>query len=343
MKTLFCIAEDRRLEHIGLRLLLASLRRHAPDAPVRLYRPDPEPELLAWIRSGFPQVEVVPSRPPGAGSEWNCKPAALLPALESGIDVAVWLDSDLIVTRDPRPLLEPPAGGCVCLAQEMVSSPHQGTAARTRGWGWPVAREWPISLNSCVIRTDRSHRDLLRAWQLRLEEPQYRHWQTQPYVKRPPAFLSDQDVLAALLGSPEFADIPVRVLRSGREIIHSGGARAQPVGERLAGILQPIPTFLHGGGHKAWVVLGPERDLPGLFFRFRRLLQETSPYVAAAKEFRAEIGIDSPWLDFRSPLGVLGRAVGFGHHGLRGLPYAALGTLLMWIQQWRTHRLETTS
>ena len=338
MKTLFCIAEDRRLEHIGLRLLLASLRRHAPDAPVRLYRPDPEPELQAWLQAGFPQVTLVPTRPPGAGSEWNCKPAALLPALDADADVAVWLDSDLIVTRDPRPLFGTSGDPTLVLAQEMVSSPHQGTASRTRGWGWPVAREWPISLNSCVIRTDRTHRDLLRRWQHCLGDDRYRHWQKQPYVGRPPAFLSDQDVLAGLLGTPEFADIPVRLLRSGREIIHSGGARAQPVGERLGGLLHPIPTFLHGGGHKAWVVLGPERDLPGFFFRFRRLLQETSPYVAAAKELRGELGVDSPWLDFRSPLGVLGRAVGFGHHGLRGLPYAAVGTALMWLQQWRQSR-----
>lgn len=335
MRTVFCIAEDRRQEHVGLRLLLASLRRVASDAPVVVYRPDPEPELLAWIQTGFPQVTLIPEKPPGAGSQWNCKGAALLPELERDADAAVWLDSDLILTADPRPLFARGGRNDLWMAQEMVSSSRQGTAQRTRGWNWPVAREWPISLNSCVIRVTREHQSLLRRWQRELDQPEYLRWQTRPFAERPPAFLSDQDVLAALLGTPEFAEIPVRVLRSGREIIHSGGARAQPVGERLTGLFHRVPVFLHGGGHKPWVVLGPERDLPGFFYRFRRLLQETSPYVAAAKKLRSELGIDCPWLDFRSPLGLVGRLVGFGHFGLRGLPYAALGTVLMKIQRLR--------
>lgn len=336
MKTVFCIAEDRRTEHVGLRFLLASLRRCAPDVPVMLFRPDPEPELLEWIRSGFPLVSVVPARPPGSGGSWNCKPTALLPALEgTGDPEAIWLDSDLILTRDPRKLFARHGPEALWLAQEMVSSANQGTAVRTRGWGWPVAREWPISLNSCVIRVTGTHRALLQRWHEKLNDPTYGHWQARPFAERPPAFLSDQDVLAALLGTAEFKDFPVRALRSGREIIHSGGARAQPLGERLAGLFHPIPTFLHGGGHKPWIVLGPERDLPGFFFRFRRLLQETSPYVAAAKGLRNEVGIECPWLDFRSPLGVLGRAAGLGHYGLRGLPYAAIGTFLMWLHRFR--------
>src|SRR5687768_2309052 len=94
----FCLAEDRADAETGLRLAVLSLHRHVGDTPVFLYRPSATPEFTTWL-SRFSQVTLIPDRPAGARS-WNCKPHALIPILTAGFRQAVWLDSDIIVTKD---------------------------------------------------------------------------------------------------------------------------------------------------------------------------------------------------------------------------------------------------
>ena len=63
--------------------------------------------------------------------------------------------------------------------------------------------------------------------------------------------MSDQDVLNALLGSEEFACLPIRILKTGLDVIHSGGALAYSLSERLRGLVRPIPPFVHETGRQA--------------------------------------------------------------------------------------------
>jgi hypothetical protein len=142
-------------------------------------------------------------------------------------------------------------------------------------------------------------------------------------------------VLFALLGSEEFSSFPLHYLLGGRDVIHCGGALGYSLPMRLAGIGHSVPTFLHAISGKPWWVLTPDyRRVHNRWFTFyRRLLQETSPYVREAKRFRAELGLECPWLEYRSVLGSALRLVGFGHFALCGLPLTAAATAAVGVRQ----------
>lgn len=322
----YCLAEDRVAEEIGLRLALVSLRRHCPADPVVVYRTNPTADFTAWLRN-FPSVRLIPTAPPGASS-WNCKPHALLPLLQEGASEAVWLDSDIVLARDPSHVFRGLPADTLLVAQEQISSVQQGTTARTQGWGLPVGRAYARTMNTCVLRVTPAHVPLLRRWQQMLEDDRYIHFQTRPMQERPVQFLSDQDVLNALIGSKECQAVPVAYLRTGVDVIHSGGALAYSLVERLGGLFRRVPPFIHGQGAKPWMMFDPAANLKGRFWFYRRLLMEVSPYLAQARRNRPELGSPAPWLDYRTPLGVLFRVLGLGHFALRGLPLTALATLL---------------
>lgn len=325
MKVTFCTAEDRRGAEIGLKLLVASVAEHCPDVPLVLYRPEPLPEFTAWLAK-FPQVRLVSVPLPGA-HQWNCKPHALQPALPDDDHEAVWLDSDLMLTRDPRPLFRSWTPDVLGITQEPPNQPNQGSVQRTRDWKLPVGRELPQTLNSCVLRVTRRHLPLLRQWQELLERPEYLAIQARPVEERGVSFASDQDVLNAVLGSQEFAAVPIGLLRNGVDVIHSGGALAYSISERLAGLFRPQPMFLHAISVKPWVVLNGA-PLPGQAAWFRRLMHEVSPYLAYARRYRPALEEPCPWMDHRTLLGTALRVVGLGHWALRGLPVTMAATVL---------------
>jgi hypothetical protein len=321
MSRVYCFAEDRELDEVGLRIAVASLLRACPTATAVVYRPNPTAAFRRWL-GGYSRAVLRPELPAGAFS-WNCKPHTLLPLLEGGADEAVWLDSDILVTRDPSYLFDPLGPEVLVGAEEAHPAPlPMGWHVRTRAWGLELGRDSAVTFNSCVVRVTRAHTPLLRRWHELLAAPSYRAAHQLPLNDRPQHMWGDQDVLNALLGSKEFEGVSVHYLRIGREVIHSGGALAYNVGQRLGGIGRSIPPFLHAMSGKPWWVFHPEykKTHPRGFTFYRRLLQETSPYVAAARAFRHEVGVPCPWLDARSGLGVLVRAAGLGHFALRGLP-----------------------
>ena len=158
MRRCFVICEDRPREARPLRFLLASLARHCPAAAVRLYYPPADDDLAAWIDT-LPGVVLRRDWPGEAGAGWNVKPDALLDTL-ADFDEAVWLDSDLVLAGDIRPLVDAPAE-TVAVAEEPAKTPFAGDAAdRCRAWGWPVGR--PLAqINSSVLRLTRRHLGLL--------------------------------------------------------------------------------------------------------------------------------------------------------------------------------------
>jgi hypothetical protein len=327
MKTIFCLAEDRRGAEIGLKLAVLSLAEHCPGSRVVIFRPKSHANFPDWLQR-FPQVELV-TRPLAGANNWNCKPHALLellPDLEADSQL-VWLDSDLIVTADVRPLLARGGAGEVVVAQEPVNQPCRGTELRTRGWKLPLGRAFPDTLNSCVLRVTPRHARLLQRWHQLLGDPRYVAVSHLPAESKPAHLWGDQDVLGALLGAAEFAGLPVRVLLHGRDIVHTGGALGFTLGERLRGVFLPLPPVLHAIAGKPWVLLRPENRAPGRFASFRRLLQETSPYVAYVRRYRSHVGEPMDWLDHRTVAGSLLKLCGFGHWALRGLPITVVATM----------------
>jgi hypothetical protein len=294
---------------------------------VVIFRPESAADFPVWLQQ-FPQVELV-TRPLAGANNWNCKPHALLellPDVEAHSQL-VWLDSDLVVTADIRPLL---ARGSECemvVAQEPVNQPCRGTELRTRGWELPIGRTFPDTFNSCVLRVTPRHARVLKRWHQLLGDPRYVAASNLPPEAKPAHLWSDQDVLGALLGAAEFAEVPVRVLLHGRDIVHTGGALGFTLGERLRGMFLPVPPLLHAIAGKPWVLLRPEHYAPGRFAWFRRLLQETSPFVAYVRRYRHQVGEPMNWLDHRTIAGSLLKLCGFGHWALRGFPVTLLATL----------------
>ena len=128
-------------------------------------------------------------------------------------------------------------------------------------------------------------------------------------------------MLNALLGSREFADLPVRFLRAGRDLIHcSGWGRSYSTRERLRGLFSPIAPILHNPSQKASDVLDPSTEIGAHATVGERLFLEISPYLTLARRYEADLAPQTAWLHYRTPLGSLLRALGCGHYALAGLP-----------------------
>ncbi len=333
MSITFCLSEDRPLEENGLRIALCSIRQHCSSARVVVFRDRPTPEFASWLAK-FSNVELIAERPPGAWS-WNCKPHALLTLLAQGLSQVVWLDSDVVLAGDGLRAFAGWDTQTLGVAEEYWTALNQGTELRTHGWGLPVGNKYARSLNSCIIRVTSEHIPLLNRWKDLLDDPIYRGFQSKPLVERLPHMWSDQDVLMALVGSREFAHIPVRFLRTGRDLIHCGSLTSYTLCERLAGLFRPIPPFVHSFGAKPWVLFDKEvlKSNRGWFWTYFRLCHEVSPYTAIAKRYRRELGVATPWLDYRSSGGTALELLGAGHFALRGLPLTAAATAAKWARR----------
>lgn len=326
MKRVYCLSEDR--EDIGLRLAILTLRKFCPDDVVFLYRPNSSLEFIEWLKA-FPSVNLIPGLPEGAKS-WNCKPHVMIPLLEQGYEEVIWLDSDILLTRNPSYLFDQLPPEVLVGTEEPPSLPNHGSAIRTTGWNLPQGRNYPVTLNSCVVRATKNHLPLLYRWKEMLHDQAYIHMQGQPFHLRPVHMMSDQDVLNALIGSKEFESIPVRFLRGGRDVIHAGGALGHSLSARLAGLFHRIPPFIHGAAGKPWYIFDPAyaSHHPRNVTFYRRLLQELSPYVTEARKYRTEVGTPCPWMAKHSIPGVLLRTAGLGHFALRGLPLTTVATAI---------------
>uniref|UniRef100_B8HVY9 Nucleotide-diphospho-sugar transferase domain-containing protein n=1 Tax=Cyanothece sp. (strain PCC 7425 / ATCC 29141) TaxID=395961 RepID=B8HVY9_CYAP4 len=323
---LYCVAENRKDCEIGLRYLLLTFRHFCPNGRIVVYFPEPCDAFKGWLKQ-VPQAEHIGHFPVG-GYGWNCKPHSLLPLLAGGEAEVIWLDSDIMLTRNPDFLFSHLSADTLGVAQEPCSQPHQGSEIRTRGWNLPVGKTLPWTLNSCVIRVTPHHIPLLQRWVDFLNHPNFVSYFDRPIPDRPIHMASDQDVLGALVGSAEFSHIPIHYLRSGVDIIHCGGALGYSFSERVRGLLRPVPTFIHGLGGKPWILFH-EQNVPSFSFYTsrRQMLLEISHYMSLCRSYRAELGLSTPWLERRSAFGLLLQALGLGHHALRGLPVVALATV----------------
>jgi hypothetical protein len=319
----YVLAEDRPGAEIGIRLALASLFHHVPDAKVVLYWPCCTSDFRAWA-SQYLGLTIFERTPDGAHS-WNCKPQALMPRFEEGYDEAIWLDSDMIVTRNPAVHFDPLADEVIMVTEEPPNQPQPGAAALAKGWGLTAGHNHTASINSSVIRVTRCHQHLLVQWAKLLNDPRYLAAQKLPFDQRGQHFLGDQDVLFSLLGSSDFSAIPLGYLRCGRDIIHCGGALGYSVQMRLTNLFKPVPTFLHAIAGKPWWIFcdAYAQQHPRWTTFYRRLLQETSPYLVVARRFRNKIDMPASWMVYRSNFGVFLRLIGMNHHAMTGLPLTA--------------------
>src|SRR5262249_5971923 len=62
-----------------------------------------------------------------------------------------------------------------------------------------------------------------------------------------------QDALTALLASQEYANVPLKILKRGKDIIQYFGSHGYTISERLSNVVFGAPTFIHSQGPKPWI------------------------------------------------------------------------------------------
>ena len=87
------------------------------------------------IASGYPRVPATERITLRNGYGWNVKPQAIMRLLDAGFDEVIWIDSDMFVTRDIRPLLDA-LDEAVFVATEHTCSPdhydHDGAGRQAQ-------------------------------------------------------------------------------------------------------------------------------------------------------------------------------------------------------------------
>lgn len=313
---LICIFDDRAHCEPALRVLVASLYRHSPQLAVRLIHPPASPAFREWLKS-YPNVALhTAGLPTGLG--WNIKPLVLMQALDDGHDNVVWVDSDIVVTKDIAPVFAELNEHELVITEEALWGEHSdANARRAVGWGFEVGRQLPFTLNTGVVRVTPHHRDLLEAWLSCLQTDEYRGAQRIALMQRPTHLIGDQDVLTALLSWRAHSDIPLRILARGEGILQIFGLKAFTTAERWQCARRGLPAFVHSQQFKPW--LAKTAFSSGVTGILEAAYLDTSPYTMVARDYRKEL-TDDHWMRARTPLGKLLRALGFGYIPATGLP-----------------------
>lgn len=321
MKSTVCIAEDRRNCEPAVRLLLASLSSNCPAVDVNLFYPLADSAFLTWVEKCSQARVETAGLPSGCG--WNVKPLALLRLLDEGFDEVTWIDSDVIVTRDFSREFRSLESDVFLAAEDAVGDDRDdGDAMRAHLWGLPVGRTLPFGLNSGVLRVTRYHRPLLYRWWELLQTREYKEVQRRPWRQRPVHMLGDQDVLTALLTSAEFSEIPLHILRRGRDIIQFNGVYGYSTWERIYNLVTGPPAFIHSFAGKPWLETWESGG--GAREYLKNVYLDASPYTFSAMRFRRELGCDAQWMNAHYAFSRLLRALGLGRPELVGLPIAAV-------------------
>jgi hypothetical protein len=132
---------------------------------------------------------------------------------------------------------------------------------------------------------------------------------------------SDLDVLTALLSSEEFCNIPLKILRRGRDIIQFHEHPGFTVTERLTWIINGAPTFIHEQGWKPWLANYEDKG-KGFRAKLDLTYRDLSPYTIFSMN-----SIDQkpqPWMMPHSRLSFILRFLALNYPPLVGLPIAIL-------------------
>lgn len=326
----FAVYEDRPRAVVGLKLLLASLCRHHPDACVHLFCPCADAAFERWIaRRG--RIEL--QQRPWAKCGWSIKPTVLLDVLDAGCPDVTWIDSDIIVTGKLTHLLHRDDPQVMVVLEETPWGPVPGGTYRTQSWGLPVGRPLPFAVNSGLVRVTSAHRELLAAWQELMKRPDYLQAQSIAYPSRPLHLRTDQDALEALLGSDSFARVRLHYLRCGVDVVQAVGPSGYAVAHRISSLFNGLPPLVHALGLKPWSPPAGKGLRTRLSGWYEQVYQELSTYVHVARGYRQELEEDCPWMEVRTTVGRICRAMTWRHPAIQGLPQAALDETARWFKR----------
>ncbi len=320
-----CSYEDRPEAMDSVILMGESLCRVDPDVSLHLTVPEAPDSVRSWAERR-PEV-VLSTAAPEAVAGWDVKAWLLLQELDEGKPEAIWIDSDMIVTRSISALVEEFPRDSLLVTEEWDRPP---VIPVSHLWGLASVR--PIQrVNGCFVRATHAHRPLLSRWLKMVHDPSYRRAQVLPYERRPLHLKSDDWLLTAALESAEFSQVPYDCLRLGRHIAQCAGSSGYRPHDRILDLFRGLPPLIHCIGRKPWVA---GRDAGRANRLLIDLAMDVSPYVLASRRVAKDLGISPRWLDARTTMGALFRGVTAYHPGLAGLPLAALHAVHMKISRW---------
>jgi hypothetical protein len=312
---LVCSYEDRPESMDAMILMAESLCRVDPLVTLHLTVPRAPASVRDWAERR-PQV-VLSTQPPQDVAGWDVKGWLLLEQLEAGRPEAIWIDSDMIITRPISRLLQEFPRDSLIVTEDW-DAPRAMRVGHL--WGLPSGRLIE-RVNGCFVRATQAHRRLLARWFELVHDPDYRRAQTLPFQSRPLHLKSDDWLLTALLESEEFGRVRYDRLRLGRHIAQCAGSSGYRVRHRLLDLVRGLPPLVHCIGRKPWC----SSPVGNRFQRFLLdLANDVSPYVLAARRVAVELGMNRPWLEPQTVPGAVLRRATAGHPGMAGLPLAAL-------------------
>ena len=312
-----CSYEDRPVAMDGLILMGESLCRVDTEVSLHLTVPDAPASVRAWA-ARRPEVVLSTTWPEGV-SGWDIKPWLLLRELSAGRPEALWLDSDMIVTRPISSLVKEFPRDLLIVAEEWI----RWQCPVSESWGLPSVRPMPV-FNACFVRVTPAHGPLLERWLQMIRDPRYRDAQKLPFERRPIHLLHDGWPLIALLESADFGQVPFGCIRLGRHIAQCAGLSGYRPHDRLLDLFRGLPPLIHGLGRKPWDARSERGGVQGFLLD---LATDVSPYVLAARRVGRELDLSPEWLEARTPPGALLRGLTAGHPGMAGLPLAILHAL----------------
>jgi len=326
MKSTICLAEDRKICEPCLKLLLLSLNTHCPDATINLFYPPANDEFLTWSKK-CPLLHLQNDRL-RTGYGWNVKPEAIRRLIDQGFDEVIWIDSDVIVNQNIFPIFAQLKSDILVATEDALGDERDDrNALRARLWSLPVGRVLPFGLNTGVLRVSKDHYRLLERWWTLLQSSEYQHCQKKEWRQRPAHMRGDQDVLTALLTSREFSEIPIHILRKGKDILQFNGVYGYTVAERIINLLGKCPAFIHSFAGKPWSEPWQSEPSTDVTEYIKKVYLDLSPYTLSAMRFRHELGCGTEWMEPHYALSRILRALGMGYPALVGLPMAIFADL----------------
>lgn len=343
-QTAICIAEDRAECEVAVKILIASLLDAGVRVPIEVTFPPASDQFKSWVNEKD-TVNLSCTPIPNA-SFWNVKPQALCAVFDKGYEHAIWIDSDIIIANAKfANVIDLTGQGRFVTTEEpeLTLNGHVGSKEQTIAWGLPLGRIYTRQINSGVVGCSKAHLGLLHKWREIIESDHYRELQKVPYQERPFHAFGDQNVLCALLGSEEFQDLDVAILKEGIDIIQHMSPACYKPGHRVRSLFYGMPPIIHAQGPKPWRF--PETPGAGADLAQRKtaLESELSPYRFAARALYKRQGWTLPdWLTRSSVPGVMLSAIVFNHWSLAGLPSASVNyygsVMKIWLKSGRRNQ-----
>lgn len=267
------LCEGRAGDATGVKLLLASAARYAPQAEVVAYLSGALFSMAAELEKLHPRARVVKYEGP---ENWSCKPAVILQAMREtqGERRWLWVDVDILIAGDLSPLSAVPADVAL-VAEESNPNSNGRVVPRQQALGMNVGRPRVTTLSSCVIGLTRAHQPLIEQWQQLMTLSAFVDEQAKPPAERK-LFFGDQEVWEAVLCAGDQVDRPIKLLRNFREMLQATYTHhVVPLAPRGPG---EHAMFVHATGN-----LKPWRKTP------QRLTQEMFPYFRLGRQYRSAL------------------------------------------------------